>query len=245
MTAEKQMTHQQLAERKRQIALTVEKEKLTAREAAESFGVSQKYVKVACAVHGVRLRARAAPRVSRTLQILADLAEGMPALQIASERNVSRQRVDQIKQGAQRLGLLPKLKRLDADLRKLRAKVDQLEAMLGRREAERAPRIAADMDGASKSFAVCLRHHREAAGLFQAQAAALAGMTEHTWWTYEAGYRKNPQLDQMVRMAAALGVPVVDLLRDLPAPASGKKIAWKLKTKAAAPRAPRRDAKTL
>lgn len=211
------------AKRRRQIASAVKREKLTTRQAAQKFGVSVEYVRYACGQNGVRPLAAPSAQAGR-FEILADLAEGKPGWQIAADRNISRQRVNQIKQDAERLGLLPKLRRIDvAELAELRAKVSERDAAIARRHAELAPQITADTDQTSKAFAKCLRHYRLAAELSQADAAALAGMCAATWNRYESGYRNNPQLNEMVAMAAALGVPVLELLRDLPTPLPRKR----------------------
>lgn len=228
--APQRITQKERAEQRRRIASAVNREKLTSRQAAKKFGVSVDYVRKACVEHGVRAELPPNAGAGGALEVLADLAKGMPASRIAADRNISRQRVNQVKHAAENLGLLPKLKRIDAELAELRANVNDRDAAIARRHAGLAPRIAAEIDQTSKTFAVSLKYYRLAAGLVPADAAALAGISRNTWYGYETGNWKNPPLERIVRMAAALGVTVIDLLRDMPTPPAAKVKAMKIKS---------------
>src|SRR5487761_1666256 len=210
------LTHKERRERRRQIAQAVSDENLAANQAAERFHVSSSVVRMACAENNVRPRPSLdAFAPGQALEIVAALAEGKSVLEIASERHRSHQRIYQVKLAAEEAMLLPKLRRLGAELaelRRLRAKADEVEMKLARRRDQIAPQVKADVRRASATFAACLRKHRLAAGLTQRQAAALCGTTDITWSNYEVGRSKNPRLNLMIAMAAALHVQVTDLL---------------------------------
>ncbi len=59
-----------------------------------------------------------------------------------------------------------------------------------------------------------IRETRDAIGMTAAEASKRAGMHPVTWSDVERGKTGNPTLATMVRMAAALGVSVRDLIRE-------------------------------
>lgn len=63
-------------------------------------------------------------------------------------------------------------------------------------------------------FAACLRAERARAGLTQAELGDRAGLTAHSIGNYERGI-STPNLDTLVRLAAALGVDPVVLVPSL------------------------------
>ena len=64
----------------------------------------------------------------------------------------------------------------------------------------------------SRRLATVLRQLREDRKLTQEELAKRAKITRSHLSLLEAGYRKNPSLDVLKRLARALGVPVTGLL---------------------------------
>jgi transcriptional regulator with XRE-family HTH domain len=62
-------------------------------------------------------------------------------------------------------------------------------------------------------FVANLKRLRERAGLSQAQLAEAAGLNRVYLARLESGAMSNPSLDTMDRLATALDVSVIDLLR--------------------------------
>ena len=62
-------------------------------------------------------------------------------------------------------------------------------------------------------FVANLRRLRERSGLTQAQLAEAAGLNRVYLARLESGAMKNPSLETMDRLAIALGVSTIDLLR--------------------------------
>lgn len=211
----------QRAEKHRQIARAMRDEDLTVSAAAARFGVQTHEVREACEKHGVTVTVPENRRRSvETLEIIADLAHGKPVSEIVRERQLSRQRIHQIKRKGEAAGLLPLLPRLDkllAENRSLRARLDEYEREVANRRARLASGTDQKVKRAAASFGARLRECRKAAGLTQATAAALAGLPASKWTAYEIGKQVNPRLNKLINMAAALGVEVNDLLDGLSA----------------------------
>jgi len=111
--------------------------------------------------------------------------------------------------------LLPAVRKLDkllADYERLRQKLKEYEALVQARRAQVADRLPRVAGSIKAHFAASLRHRRQAAGLTQADAAAIAGLTQPQWSAYELGVVSNPGLDHLIAMAAALGIKVGELL---------------------------------
>ncbi len=68
-----------------------------------------------------------------------------------------------------------------------------------------------------------IRALRLARGLTQRQAADAAGLTQGRWWQLEAGQRPRPSADVLDRVAAALRVPMEELIAPPVAPPSTRK----------------------
>lgn len=67
-----------------------------------------------------------------------------------------------------------------------------------------------------KGFAAHLRKLRESRGISQGELARRARVERNTVWRYESGDIKQPKMDVLERMAAALDVDVADLVQATP-----------------------------
>lgn len=98
------LSHPERKSRRAQIAAAVKREKLTAAEASERFGVSIHTVWSACREHDV-IPEMFQNRMPSAYCILARLLKGESQADIARDLGISRQAVNQVKQRAIEAGI--------------------------------------------------------------------------------------------------------------------------------------------